>query len=367
MEIFTDNPLLMHLAFFVGAILFSLLINSLLLKFSKNLGTRQKDDLLRWSAESKPSVGGLSFFILFLISLTIMSLLELSSTNIDREMQIGLFSATTLGFLIGLADDAFNTQPLLKFLGQLLCANILFTSGISIELTPDMYINYIFTILWVIGIMNSINMLDNMDGITASVAFSIILSILVVIFLHEGFTDSSLLLGLGVAAALVGFLVFNWHPAKMFMGDTGSQFLGVFLAGISIVYLWNFKASTAEYIQLKQFLLPLLAFIIPLIDTITVFMRRLFKGRSPFIGGRDHTTHHLAYLGLSDGQVTMVMLIISLLSAVIIYFVFLLSESWNYVYTYVVIGYFFLLLIIMQVLYNLGGKRKKIIEKTGRE
>ncbi len=371
MNALLENMPLFYLVFLGGSILFSIMINELLLKFSKNLGTRHKDDLLRWNAESKPSVGGLSFYIIFLISLCLLSLLHLPSETMDNDMMLGIFGSTLLGFMIGLADDAFNTRPLLKFLGQLLAANILVTSGIIIEVTPDLTINYIFTIVWVIGIMNSINMLDNMDGVTAIVSLSIIASILTVIFLHEGLSDSVTLLLLGVATSLIGFLVFNWHPSKMFMGDTGSQFLGVFLAGISIVYLWGFRNETNEYVQLKQFVLPLLAFIVPIIDTATVFIRRILRGKSPFVGGRDHTTHQLSYLGLSDGTVAFIMFAISSVSTFLIYFIFQLAEEWSYVYTYAAFGYFITVFTIMQILYNKGLKRHReseaaaAVQKTG--
>ena len=350
---------LFYLVFLGGSILFSIMINELLLKFSKNLGTRQKDDLLRWNAVSKPSVGGLSFFIIFLVSLSLLALLRLPSESMDHDMMLGIFGSSLMGFMLGLADDAFNTRPLLKFLGQLLVANILITSGIIIELTPELSINYFFTILWVIGIMNSINMLDNMDGVTASVSLSIIASIITVIFLHEGLSDSVILLLLGVATSLIGFLVFNWHPSKMFMGDTGSQFLGAFLAGISIVYLWGFRNESNEYLQLKQFVLPLLAFIVPIIDTATVFIRRLLRRQSPFVGGRDHTTHHLSYLGLSDGMVALISFLLSSLSTFIIYFIFQLADEWSYIYTFAAFAYFLLVFVIVQILYNKGARRHR--------
>lgn len=343
-----------NLIFFIGAIGFSILINRLLLKFSKNLGVRTEDDLLRWSAESKPSVGGLSFFIVFLISLSWVSLLGLDAMTLDRDMLFGLFAASTLGFVIGLADDAYNTKPTLKFLGQLLTANVLITSGIFIELTPDIVVNYLFSVFWVIAIMNSVNMLDNMDGITASISAAIVLSMIILLMGQEGANDAGLIILLGVLAALVGFLFFNWHPSKMFMGDTGSQFLGAFLAGMSMVYLWQFRENTGEFIQLKQFVLPLLAFIIPIIDTTTVFIRRIARGQSPFVGGRDHTTHHLVYVGLRDGQVTALLLGISLVSVGLIYGISLLEAHWNYVYTFVLLGYWLVVFTLFQVMYQRG-------------
>lgn len=141
------------------------------------------------------------------------------------------------------------------------------------------------------------------------------------------------------------------------MGDTGSQFLGAFLSGMSIVYLWQFRADTGEYFQIKQFLLPVLAFIVPIIDTTTVFVRRLLRRQSPFVGGRDHTTHHLVYLGLSDGQVSAFLLAISLLSVAIIYFIAQVVNSWTFTYSMVVLLYILLMFIIFQWMYNKGKQR----------
>lgn len=345
--------------FLASAFFFSLLVNRLLLKFSRNLGVRSRDDLVRWSDVSKPSVGGLSFYILFLISMSWISLLDLDSTIMDKDALFGLFVASTLGFIIGLADDAYNTQPLVKFLGQLLTANILITSGIYIEITPDLVINYLFSVFWVIAIMNSVNMLDNMDGITASISASIILGIMLLVYLQEGISEGSLILLGGVMASLVGFLFYNWHPSRMFMGDTGSQFLGAFLSGISMLYLWQFRSDTGEYFQLRQFLLPLLAFIIPVIDTTTVVIRRMARGQSPFVGGRDHTTHHLVYLGLREGQVSSLLLAISLLSVVIIYLMAQVADQWQFSYTIVGLVYVAVVFGIFQWLYEMGKARHK--------
>lgn len=360
-----EYPLLVYLVFLIGATLFSILVNRLLLRFSSNLGTRKNEDLIRWTSETKPSVGGLSFYILFLISVVVLALVTTDADTSFDDQMLGLFTATTLGFLIGLADDAYNTKPVLKFLGQFTCANILIATDLYIEITPSLMLNYFFTIMWVVGIMNSINMLDNMDGITGSIAASIIGSVILVVALSTtGFNDYLIIL-IGVVAALAGFLVYNWYPAKIYMGDTGSQFLGIFLAAISIKFLWVYKEPTEEYFQLKQFILPLLAFIVPIIDTTTVFVRRLARGQSPFVGGRDHTTHHLAFNGIRDDKVALLLLCVSLFSLVIIFFIYPLLEDWQYNYSLAVIGYFLVLLIIAQIVYERGKKRKKEMENVG--
>ncbi len=121
--------------FFVIAVFFSFLINWLFLKFSFNLGARGKDSAnqIRWSSNVKPAIGGISFFIIFLVSISVIGTIPReSATFIDKKL-IGLMAASSLGFLLGLADDAYNTNPLVKFIGQLSCAYILIVSDVYIR------------------------------------------------------------------------------------------------------------------------------------------------------------------------------------------------------------------------------------------
>jgi UDP-GlcNAc:undecaprenyl-phosphate GlcNAc-1-phosphate transferase len=145
---------------------------------------------------------------------------------------------------------------------------------------------------------------------------------------------------LGVMAALLAFLYFNWHPSKMYMGDTGSQFLGVFLAAIGIRYLWNADLPTGDLISAKNLFLPIIVFIMPIIDTTTVVINRLGRGQSPFVGGKDHTTHALAYLGLTDGQVALVFWVLTLISLILVIIMEKFLGEWTHNYTMLFAGYF---------------------------
>ena len=165
----------------------------------------------------------------------------------------------------------------------------------------------------------------------------------------------------GVMGALVGFLYFNWHPSKIFMGDTGSQFLGVFLAACGIEYFWGYRDDTAELIQLKQFVIPMLMFIVPLIDTITVTIRRLMRKQSPFVGGKDHITHMLFYFGFKERMVASILIFISLLSIPISVLILGNVIQWTWIVTFLAFGYFALVFTIIQIVYNIGAKRKDAI------
>ncbi|HRH67008.1 MAG TPA: MraY family glycosyltransferase [Bacteroidia bacterium] len=320
--------------FFMVSIIFSFLINRLFLKFVRTLGIRNQDDtVIRWGTQSKPAVGGFSFYIIYLLSVITYSIFFDSNQVFLSKEFIGILLATMLGFLLGLADDAYNTKPFLKFLTQVTCAVILMVTGTEITLSYVEPVNYVITIFWVVGIMNSLNMLDNMDAITTTVSVSIILSALTVMIFHQEFASVYFMILIGVMAALIGFLYFNWHPSKMYMGDTGSQFLGVFLAAIGIKYLWNAEPPSGDLISARNLLLPLIVFIMPIIDTTTVVINRLMKGHSPFIGGKDHTTHALAYLGLSDRQVAMVFWFITLVSLLLVIIIEKYLRDWTHTYT----------------------------------
>ena len=321
---------------FISSLIFSLLINRLFLRFSKNLGIRNTNDetIIRWGPTSKPALGGISFYIVFLLSVVACAIVSNEYSSFFNLKFFGLVTACTLGFIMGLADDAYNTRPWLKFLVQLLCALILIFCGIHIQLFKSDALNYLLTIMWVIGLMNSINMLDNMDAIAAITSFFIILAIIIRLFIHDQGADLNLIVLFAVLAGISGFLFYNWHPSKMFMGDTGSQFMGVFLAAFSAMYLWNDmpNGETQGESLFRGILIPVLAFMLPIIDTTTVIINRLKAGKSPFVGGRDHTTHHLVYLGYNERQVAFIFLGLSINSQLLLWLIQqnnFLSGTWG--------------------------------------
>lgn len=351
-----------YLFYFLLSIFISFLINWLFLKFTRNLRAKNNDDLNqeRWKTDTKPAVGGFSFYIVFLISISLVSLFtDTNLAEINKKI-VGVLAASTLGFIIGLADDTYNTNPLIKFMGQLTCSFILILMGVYIPATGNIAIDFGLTTIWVIGLMNSINMLDNMDGITTSISMTILLSAIIFVLLGNNATNLPfLVLLLGVFGALIGFLYYNWSPAKIYMGDTGSQFLGVFLAAISIIFFWNENEQYAGALQIKQFVMPMLVFIVPLIDTTTVFIRRIMRKQSPFVGGRDHTTHLLVFYGFTEKQVAYILIAISLLSIPLVTVLNLHLIHWNWIISSLAFIYFAAWFAIMQVIYNRGLDKKR--------
>jgi len=343
---------------------FSIVINKLLLKFSKNLGMRNLDkkEEIRWSSVRKPALGGISFFLCFLISFAMLGLIPHEDNSVLPLL--GIAGASTLGFLLGLADDAYNTNPLVKIFGQITCAFILIVTGIVLPVTSSEPVNFIFTIVWVIGMMNSINMLDNMDGVSTSISISIILGMISYEFYTGNINVVFTIILVGVMGGLIGFLFYNWSPSSMYMGDTGSMFLGVLLAGSSIWFVWQERDLYGGTFQIKQFVIPMLLFIVPLIDTMTVTVRRLMRKQSPFVGGKDHITHHLVYLGLKERTVALVLLFVSLTSIPLM--LVIKNNEWTILTTILAFGYFALLFFTMQILYNKGAKLNQMkMEKEG--
>jgi len=305
--------------FFLMALVFSLLTNYLFLKFVKTLGMRNYDPtMIRWSPDVKPSLGGITFFLIFLLSIASHSLLTYESNFFRNVQPLGIILSATLGFLMGLHDDAFNTRVGLKFITQLICGVILIITGTYIHLFDNQILNYALTMLWVVGIMNSINMLDNMDSISANASLYITLTAFMTLVISNDILNPYIPVLLGLIAALLGFLYYNWNPSKMIMGDTGSQFLGVMLSVIGILYFWNSPNPThGDNPALRQVLLVAIVYIVLIIDTTTVIIKRIRSGKSPFVGGKDHTTHHLSYLGFSDRQVGLIFMAISMISSII--------------------------------------------------
>lgn len=350
---------LIYTLFFIGATLFALLTNSIFLRFVKTLGVKNQNggNLVRWSLETKPAIGGLTFYIVFLLSLACYSIFFEPDDVFKNRVLLGLIIASILAFTMGLADDAYNTRPLLKFSVQVLCGIILILTGTSIELFESDYLNYLITTVWVIGMMNSINMLDNMDAITTVVAMFILITALVSIYITGQLGVVNVMLISGVLAALVGFLFFNWHPSRMYMGDTGSQFLGLFLAYIGIKYSWNIEGLHQGLMPSKQLSITILVFLLPLVDTTMVVFNRILRGQSPFVGGRDHTTHILSYQGLSDSQVAMTFVGVSAFNMLVAVFILKYVVTWTIWHAILVLAYFVLMLGIMFYLSKINKEK----------
>jgi UDP-GlcNAc:undecaprenyl-phosphate GlcNAc-1-phosphate transferase len=298
----------------VATYIISMLVYRLLLRQSKRYTLRKANvSAVRFSSQTKPVSGGIGFFIMSIMAAVFFLYYADEKTLITPQiLTIGL--ALTIAFFAGLLDDINNTPPLLKFISQLIIAVICIYSGITIDISGSLWFNYCFTALWIIGVMNSVNMLDNMDAVASVAALTILISITANNFFgNRSLAEEHFLMI--IFFTILAFLFFNWHPSKMYMGDSGSQFLGALLAIFAIKYIWNINLTIpSDNSILRTLSVIFLAFLIPISDTFAVTVNRLLRGKSPFVGGRDHTTHHFFYRGLSEKSIATMFFIISVIT-----------------------------------------------------
>lgn len=281
----------------------SLLVNLLAIPVIRWVGVRigkvsmPRQD--RWHRKPTPSLGGVGIFLA-----TAAGLLGLALLGELPPVHWSLVLAPTLMFFLGMVDDFKRLSPPVKLTGQLVAsAMVIYFSGLTIRFFPWPVANLLLTLFWLIGITNAINLLDNMDGIAGGV------SLIAAGFLGFGFWQAGtmfpLALALCLGGSLLGFLVYNFPPAKIFMGDSGSMFLGFTLAMLAIL-----RSSQASNV-FAVLAVPLLVFLAPILDTFLVTITRLLRGLSPVQGGTDHTTHRLVSFGLDGRQVAMILYAVS--------------------------------------------------------
>lgn len=211
-----------------------------------------------------------------------------------------LLAGSALMFLVGIYDDIRPLTPPVKMAGQLLAAGIVVFSGYRTAFFASELLNILFTVVWLVGITNAINLLDNMDGLAGGISF-ITACLLSFFFWRSPGQEEFLLLALVLAGAILGFLIFNFPPASIFMGDSGSLFLGFTLAVLAIAR----KPQASNVFAVLS--VPTLIFLLPILDTTFVTFTRILRGQSPAQGGRDHTSHRLVAFGLSERQAVLVL------------------------------------------------------------
>ena len=332
------NPAIKLVCIFMLIFTVSLGLNQLVLKFASNLGIRGKNNILsRWNQQQKPSLGGITMFISIITAVFIYLVTHSNENVFGQQVFLLFFLGLLLSFFMGLFDDAYDTFPFFKLIAQAACGVLIVMSNNTIPITQYFELNAIFTVVWTIGLMNSINMLDNMDGIAAGTSLSFFMGIFCIdVIVHGSVFSVFHFLLIGFMAALFGFLWFNKPPSKMFMGDSGSQLIGYIVAFFSVHMVWDDSSGFTEAFWIKFLTLTLLL-ALPLIDTFTVIFNRIKARKSPFKGGKDHTTHHLAYFGYSEKHVFKFFLVTSAFFSGLGFLTFYLNEK----------GFYYELLILL--------------------
>ena len=259
----------------------------------------------RWHKQPTPTLGGVGMFIAFGVSLLSVFFTETGKNLIFERWSILL--AIAIMFFVGLYDDFKPINPPIKLTFQIIAATIvIFFGNITIAFFRWPVANIFLTFFWLVGITNAINLLDNMDGLAAGVA--LITSVFLSIFFWRTGYPLLLMLSLALSGSILGFLIFNFPPAKIFMGDSGSMFLGFTLAALAIAR----RTQASNIFAIIG--VPTLVFLLPILDTGLVAITRLLRGQSPAVGGKDHTSHRLVAFGLSERQAVLVLYGIAIIS-----------------------------------------------------
>jgi UDP-GlcNAc:undecaprenyl-phosphate/decaprenyl-phosphate GlcNAc-1-phosphate transferase len=259
----------------------------------------------RWHRKPTPTLGGVGMFIAFTIVLFIVYFSGHGHELFLKRWSI--LSGIALMFFVGVFDDFKPISPPIKVVFQLIAATmVIFFGGNTINFFRWPIANIILTFLWLIGITNAINLLDNMDGLAGGVAL-IASGFLSIFFWRTGYPDL-LILSLAIGGSIIGFLVFNFPPAKIFMGDSGSMMLGFSLAALAVAR----RTQASNIFAIVG--VPTLVFLLPILDTGLVAITRILRGKSPAMGGTDHTSHRLVAFGLSERQAVLVLYTIAIVS-----------------------------------------------------
>ncbi len=286
---------------FITAFLFSLAVTPLIKKVAFRLGAIDRPDSRKVHSRVMPRLGGLSVYLAF--TLTVLAIEPLS-----KEL-LGLLVGGTIIMLLGMIDDIRSIPPRVKLLGQVAAAGVLVAFGVKVAFItnpfgPMIWLNWhgidfgiLVTILWIVGITNAVNLVDGLDGLAAGLSAIAAMTIAVIAW-YEG-EMMIVLPAVVLSASTIGFLKYNFHPARIFMGDSGSLFLGYMLAGMSVIGLTKGAAVFSVFV-------PVLILGIPIFDTLFAIVRRYINNQPIFEADKEHLHHRLLAIGLSHRQTVVV-------------------------------------------------------------
>lgn len=227
-----------------------------------------------------PLLGGAAIYISFVLVLVFFG-----DRAYIREF-VGIFTGASFMSLMGIIDDRWGLGSYIKLGGQLIAASVLIYSGVQVQLFGG-WLDIAVTMVWVVGITNAMNLMDNMDGLSGGIAMIAAVFFTLLAAMSRQYLVGALAAAL--AGACAGFLIYNWNPAHIFMGDTGSLFLGFLLAAVAI------KLRFPSNIPTVTWMIPVLVMALPIFDTTLVFTSRLRRGKNPLTTpGKDHLSHRLA-------------------------------------------------------------------------
>ena len=297
---------------FAVACVVSLLVTPAVILLAKRTGALDKPDARKVHKKPIPRIGGLAIYAGFMAAVIFVAI----KFGLDAEMvreTVGLVLSGSLIVALGLIDDYKNLPAKIKLLGQIGAAAVLVAAfDVRIDFVTDPFGDYIYlewfavpaTMFWLVGLTNTVNLIDGLDGLAAGVS-AIASFTIMLIALEQDFILVAVLTA-ALAGAAVGFLKYNFNPAQIFMGDTGSMFLGFMLAGISVTGAVKSVATIALVV-------PVFALGLPILDTTFAIVRRVRGGVPIFKPDKGHLHHRLLSVGFTQRQAVLLMYVISAL------------------------------------------------------
>lgn len=296
------------LVIFITAFITGLIFTPVAIRLAPKIGAVDiPKDNRRMHTKPMPRFGGLAIFIgtiasLLLLNFALMGKVEVMGEVLKTDTRLmGVIVGGVLIYVVGIVDDLRGMSAKVKFFCQVLCAVVVFQFGVRIEFFTNHFgpghsylpyiISLVVTIIWIVGITNTVNLIDGLDGLAAGVACIACFSICYTAYIHGMYLVALAMLAVGGAA--LGFLPFNFHPAKIFMGDGGSLFLGFMLASVSIV--GPVKGAT-----ILATVVPVLVLGVPIFDTAFAILRRLINKRPIMEADKGHLHHRLMAAGLGQ-------------------------------------------------------------------
>jgi len=308
---FLNMPFYSYLFIFGISCALSLILTPLMRKLAIRWGQVAAPKDNRWHRKETALLGGVSIFT-GMITVWVLAA-ALTDWSVFGQPYLVMILCSGGIFVLGLTDDIFNMDPQHKLAGQVIIAAILIFFGYRLGWTDSQTINLLLSIIWIVGITNAFNLLDNMDGLASGIALIAGGFLFFWLYLEpvsgteSGISAPALLALSAYLGAISGFLVYNFNPASIFMGDAGSLFVGFVLACLTVTATPSKVAEKGFVHLLSVIAVPVLILFIPILDTGFVsLMRKLFR-RPISQGGRDHSSHRLVAIGFSEKKAVLVL------------------------------------------------------------
>ena len=352
------TQIILTLCAFVFAFAMSFIMTPMAKYFAYRVGAIDvPKDSRRMHKTPIPRLGGIAIFTAFFVSVICFSV-----DFIDNQLRGVLFGAMII-VVLGVVDDVLALKPLIKGIPQVFAVFLPVFFGVRIEKLPnfgageDAFITlplvgqYAITMLWIMAILNAVNLIDGLDGLACGVSSIMSMSVMAVAFLLQDYVV--FLVAAALAGACLGFLPCNINPAKMFMGDTGAMFIGYTLGCLTVMDM--FRAS-----DVITFAVPFLVLGLPIFDMGFAAVRRIISGRNPFSGDKKHLHHKLVAIGLSQRKAVAVLYSVSAILGIVA--VMLTGEGFRK--AIFIIGLVFVIVAVgCLLLLHSGTKQEEIIEK----